>query len=230
MYIEAVPNRTSPPALLLREAYRADGKVKKRTLANLSKWPSDLVEGLRAGSEAHARSFVELHIGWMRALARRMLRDEALADDCVQEAFLKAFRKIDDFEGRSRLKTWLHRITVNQALMKLRALKRLDEQAIDPLMPEYDANACRIEAPWSQIATAEEIVERESTRALVHEKIAELPDGYRIVLLLRDIEEMETAEVAALLGITEGNVKVRLHRARSALKTLLEPLLRGDAG
>ncbi len=187
-----------------------------------------LVEGLRDGSARHAEHFVRTHIGPMRAVARRILGGDALADDCVQEAFLKAFRKIDGFEGRSSLKTWLHRITVNEALMKLRAIKRQNEQPIDPLMPEFDTNACRIEAPWHQLATAEDILERESRRALVTSKIGELPESYRIVLVLRDIEELDTAEVAEMLGITQGNVKVRLHRARSALKTLLEPALRGE--
>lgn len=190
----------------------------------------DIVVGLRSGSTAHAEGFVRSNIAWMRAVARRILRDDALADDCVQEAFVKAFGKIDGFEGRSSLKTWLHRITVNEALMKLRVRKRLGEQSIDALLPEFDENGCRIEASWSSLATSEEIVERESTRALVLSKIGELPENYRIVLLLRDIEELETAEVAKLLNISQSNVKVRLHRARAALKRLLEPLLRGELG
>ena len=187
-----------------------------------------LIEGLRRGSARHAEHFVRTHIGPMRAVARRILSGDTHADDCVQEAFLKAFKKIDTFEGRSTLKTWLHRITVNEALMKLRALKRLGEQQVDELMPEFDANSCRIEAPWPYMATPEDILQRESARALVTSKIHELPDSYRIVLLLRDIEELDTAEVAEMLGISPGNVKVRLHRARSALKKLLEPALRGE--
>ncbi len=187
-----------------------------------------LVEGLRQGSARHAEYLVRSHIGRMRAVARRILGGDAFADDCVQEAFLKAFQKIGTFEGRSSLTTWLHRITVNEALMRLRVQKRLDERPIDELMPEFDANACRIEAPWPHVATAEEILQRESLRALVTSKIHELPDSYRIVLLLRDIEELDTAEVAELLEISPGNVKVRLHRARSALKKLLEPALRGE--
>ncbi len=189
-----------------------------------------LVEGLRTGSARHADFFVRSNIGAMRAVARRILGGDAFADDCVQEAFLKAFQKIGGFEGRSTLKTWLHRITVNEALMKLRVLKRLDERPIDLLMPEFDGNACRIEAAWPSLASTEDILERESTRALVMAKIHELPDSYRIVLLMRDIEELDTAEVAELLDITQGNVKVRLHRARSALKKLLEPALRGEIG
>ena len=189
-----------------------------------------LVEGLRTGSDRHADHFVRSHIGAMRSVARRILGGDAFADDCVQEAFLKAFRKIGGFEGRSSLKTWLHRITVNEALMKLRVLKRLDERPIDLLLPEFDQNACRIEALWPSLATAEDILQRKETGALVITKIHELPDDYRIVLLLRDIEELDTADVAEVLGITPGNVKVRLHRARSALKKLLEPALRGEIG
>ena len=187
-----------------------------------------LVEGLRQGSDRHAEYLVRTHIGAMRAVARRILGGDAHADDCVQEAFLKVFRKIDGFEGRSSLKTWLHRITVNEALMKLRKLRRLDERPMDDLMPEYDSSSCRVEMPWSQMATPEDILQREGTRAIVTSKIHELPDAYRIVLLLRDIEELDTAEVAEMLEISPGNVKVRLHRARSALKTLLEPALRGE--
>ena len=190
---------------------------------------SETIEGLRAGDRRRTESFVRANIGWMRAVAQRILGEQALADDCVQEAFVKAFQKIGDFEQRSSLKTWLHRITVNEALMKLRKIKRLAEKQVDDLLPEFDDNACRIEAPWPYLATADELLERESSRALILSKIGELPDQYRIVLLLRDIEEMDTSEVAGLLEITEANVKVRLHRARSALKRLLEPLLRGDA-
>jgi len=204
-------------------------KPQRATVGNQSDG-DDIVAGLRNGSATHAERFVRSNIAWMRAIARRILRDDALADDCVQEAFLKAFGKIDGFEGRSSLKTWLHRITVNEALMKLRVLKRLGEQSIDELMPEFDQSGCRIEAPWHSLASTEEIVEQASTRDLVLSKIRELPENYRIVLLLRDIEEMETAEVAKLLDISQSNVKVRLHRARAVLKRLLEPLLRGELG
>lgn len=187
-----------------------------------------LIAGLRSGDREATTHFVKANIAWMRAVARRLLKDDGLAEDCVQEALIKALKSIDRFEGRSKLSTWLHRITVNEALMRLRRQKRLDERPLDELMPDFDANACRIEAPWPYMATAEDILQRQSTRALVLSKIHELPDSYRIVLLLRDIEELDTAEVAEMLGITPGNVKVRLHRARSALKKLLEPALRGE--
>jgi len=188
----------------------------------------ETLEGLRAGSPESTERFVRQHVGWMRALALRMVGDSGLADDCVQEAFIKAFRGVGAFEGRSSLKTWLHRITVNEALMKLRSVDRRREDPIDDLLPEFDQNHCRIEPPWGAIPTPSELLEQKSTRDLVAAKIRDLPEDYRIVLQLRDIEEMTTAEVADLVGISEGNVKVRLHRARAALKRLLEPILRGE--
>ena len=187
-----------------------------------------LIERLRTGCNRAAERLVRDHAGWMLSVARRYVKEDALAEDCVQEAFLSAFSNIDDFEGRSSLKTWLHRITVNAALMKLRSLRRHDSQSIDELLPEFDANDCRIEAPWHHMATPAELLERKDTRALIAAMIGELPDGYRIILLLRDIEGRSTTEVAELLGLSESNVKVRLHRARAALKKLLEPILRRE--
>ena len=112
--------------------------------------------------------------------------------------------------------------------MKLRSIKGKKENSIDSFMPEFDENICRIEAPWRVPATPSQIMDREETRRLVHKKVNELPDSYRIVLILRDIEEMDTKSVADVLGMSEGAVKVRLHRARAALKKLLEPILREE--
>lgn len=179
-------------------------------------------------SEADAERLVRDNIGWMLALAQRLLCDRGLAEDAVQEAFMAAFRGLEGFEGRSTIKTWLHRITVNASLTKLRQLKRLAEQPIDEYLPEFDRFDCRVEAPWKQLAPVHDVLESEDLRARVSKTIAELPDAYRIVLQLRDIEGYDTSEVANLLGISESNVKIRLHRARAALKKLLEPILRGE--
>jgi RNA polymerase sigma-70 factor (ECF subfamily) len=186
------------------------------------------LEQLQKNHNAQAEQLVRDNIGWMLALAQRMLIDHALAEDAVQDAFIDAFRALDTFEGRSSLKTWLHRITVNASLMKLRKLKRLAEQPIDEYLPEFDQYECRIEAPWTHLARVEDVLENEHIRSLVHTKISALPDRYRIVLQLRDIEGYGTGEVAKLLDISESNVKVRLHRARAAFKKLLEPILRGE--
>ena len=187
-----------------------------------------LIEALTTGDARAAEHLVRTHGGWMLAVARRIAGDTALAEDCVQEAFLSALQKIESFEGRSSLKTWLHRIVVNQTLMKLRSRRNKAEDSIDALLPDFDAYACRIEDRLGALATPEEICDREDRRALVQAKIRELPESYRLVLQLRDIEELTTREVAEALDLSEANVKVRLHRARSALKKLLEPLLKGE--
>lgn len=182
------------------------------------------------GRRPEAERLVRDNIAWMLALAERILHDRGLAEDAVQEAFMAAFSGLESFEGRSSVKTWLHRITVNAALMKLRRINRLAEQPIDGLLPEFDERGCRIEAPWTHSVSMEELLDSEAVRSRVAESIESLPDTYRIVLQLRDIEGYDTKEVATLLGIEPNNVKVRLHRARAALKKLLEPVLRGEAG
>ena len=190
--------------------------------------PDELVLALRAGEERAAETLVRTHASWMHSVARRILHDKGLAEDCVQEAFINAYRNIDRFGGRASLKSWLHRIVVNQALMKLRTRKRHSESPIDDLLPAFDENACRIEEPWQPLPDPDEVLAQKERCSLVRAKVEQLPESYRIVLQLRDIEDMTTQEVAESLGLTEANVKVRLHRARSALKKLLEPVLTGD--
>ena len=105
------------------------------------------------------------------------------------------------------------------------AASQVDERdALDPLLPQFDDNQCRIEPALNVDRTVEDIVADAQLKDMITIAIDQLPDDYRLVLLLRDIEEMTTREVATTLDISEGAVKTRLHRARSALKKLLEPL------
>jgi len=113
-------------------------------------------------------------------------------------------------------------------LMVLRNQRRTTTDDVDHLMPVFDEDRCRIENDWGNSETPLAQVERAQTRALVSERIEQLPDKYRIVLILRDIEELSTSQVAEMLDLSEANVKIRLHRARAALKNLLEPLIRGQ--
>ena len=186
-----------------------------------------LVESLRAGDGAAFERLVRDYGGRLLAVARRMLPSEDDACDAVQESFITAFRSIDRFEGKSQLATWLHRIMVNAALMKLRSQRRKREQPIEDLLPTFvaDGHQAKPGPRWSNSALAS--LERQETQAQVRACINELPDSYREVLLLRDIEEFDTDTVAEMLSITPGAVKVRLHRARQALKTLLDPVFGG---
>lgn len=183
-----------------------------------------LLDRLRAGDDRAYEILVRRETPAMLAAARRLLRDDAAAQDCVQEAFVSAFRGLDGFELRASIGAWLRRITVNAALMRLRKGRRLAEAPIDDLLPSFNAAGFRPEPLWRVEELPDEEIERKRIRARVREKIDELPDGYRIVLMLRDIEEMSTQETAQAMGIQEGAVKVRLHRARGALKKLLEPM------
>ena len=184
---------------------------------------------VRNGDKAETERMVRTHAPWMLAVARRSLRDHGLAEDAVQNAFASVFKNLDRFEGRSALKTWMHRILVNEALTLRRRDRQVAEASIEHLLPVFDDNGCRIEEDWATVENPESLLQRAQTRTRITELIDMLPDQYRIVLLLRDIEELSTAEVAAVLDLSETNVKVRLHRARAALKKLLEPLLRGQS-
>jgi RNA polymerase sigma-70 factor, ECF subfamily len=183
----------------------------------------DLVERLKAGDESAYERLVEDHGAHLLAVARRFMQDESDAQDAVQDAFLSAFKSVGRFEGGARLSTWLHRITVNACLMKLRSRRRRPERSIEGLLPEFlaDGHAKNPSSPWNRPGAAG--IEAEETRALVREKIAELPEIYRVVLLLRDIEELDTEETAAVLSISPTAVKTRLHRARQGLRELLDP-------
>jgi len=181
---------------------------------------------LRAGDEAAFEALVRDEGGRLLARARTLLQDEEDARDVVQEAFLSAYRALDRFDGRSTLSTWLHRIVINAALMRLRRRKRRPEVAIEDLLPEFgrDGRRLGLESAWEE--TAEDAAEREELREQVRDRIERLPEPYRTVLLLRDIEGLDTQETARVMGISTGLVKVRLHRARQALRALLEPAMR----
>ena len=185
---------------------------------------AQLLAGMRAGDDAAYETLVRRYSGRLLAVARRFLGCDEEAADAVQEAFISAFRAIDRFDGQSTLGTWLHRIVVNACLMKLRSRARRRTVSIDELLPTFDDTGHHVRpiVAWTEDAFA--FLSRAETRARVHACIDQLPDDYRTILLLRDIDELDTDQTAELLGISVPAVKTRLHRARQALRTLLEPL------
>ena len=192
--------------------------------------PTDesLLEGLRAGDDASYEVLVRTWCGPMLTVARRILGDEQDAMDCVQDAFLQVFRNVAGFEGRSSLGTWLHRIVANAALSKLRKRNRGEEELSAELLAKFDSTGHRMGRQERGTSSAGDLIDRAETREFVQRQIALLPEQYRVVLVLRDIDGYDTAEAAEMLEITETALKVRLHRARAALKKLIEPLLRGE--
>lgn len=185
---------------------------------------TELIKALQRGENLAYEQLVRQYSPRMLAIARRFLGAEAEAQDCVQEAFLGAFKAVQRFEERASLGTWLHRITVNAALAKLRKRPPQANESIDHLLPQFGKNGARLDATAPAPGSIEELLEQKQVRARVAAKIGELPELYRTVLLLRDVEGLDTREVAAALGVSEEAVKTRLHRARAALKKLLQPL------
>jgi RNA polymerase sigma-70 factor (ECF subfamily) len=180
-----------------------------------------LLGALRAGHEWAFEAMVRLYSGRLFAVAKRFTRNDEDAKDVLQSAYLSAFRALNDFQGASQLSTWLHRIVVNAALMKLRSRRRQPERSIDDLLPTFHEDGRHVEqfSEWSM--PADQLMLRGEARKTVRECIGQLPENYRVVLTLRDIEEFSTQEVAGMLAITPTAVKVRLHRARQELSTLL---------
>ncbi len=180
-----------------------------------------LLAGLRAGSDTAFETLVRTTSPRLLAVARRIVGSDEDARDVLQEAYASAFKSIGRFEGNAKLSTWLHRIVVNMALMRLRTRKRKPEESIEPLLPAFkdDGHMVQVTGQWDD--GADVALERAEVQAYVRAQIDKLPDTYRTVLLLRDIEEMSTNDVATLLDTTDNAVKIRLHRARQALRGLL---------
>ncbi len=208
---------------------RPDGRLSARTPSPMPGSEAELIGALRAGEAAAFERLVRHHGPRMLAVARRLLGSEDDARDAVQEAFVAAFKSIASFAGDARLSTWLHRIVVNAALMKLRSRRRRNEEPIETLLPRFDESGEWADPVGGWDTPSDVLVQRQETRELVRVMVGRLPEAYRSILLLRDIEELDTAEAAVALAITPSAVKTRLHRARQALRTLLEQTL-GERG
>ena len=188
-----------------------------------------LIAALQAGDADAFETLVRKYMPALLRVARRFLRSEEDARDAVQDAFISAFKSIKSFAANSQLGTWLHRIVINSSLMKLRSQRRRPEEDIETYLPRFQSDGHQVEptVPWSE--NAEAVLQRAELRDFVRASIDKLPEIYRTVLLLRDIEELSTEETAKLLGINQNTVKVRLHRARQALRAILDPQMRGKA-
>jgi len=188
---------------------------------------AELVARMQSGDETAFEEVVRAHAPRMLSVARRILGQDHDAHDALQDAFMSAFKAIGSFNQESQLSTWLHRIVVNASLMKLRKRKRKAERSIEELLPAFnqDGQLQQSASPWT--VSYDDAVSNEETRQLVRDSIDQLPETHRSVLVLRDIEGHTTAEAATLLGVSEGAIKTRLHRARLALRTLLDEHMKG---
>lgn len=171
-----------------------------------------VVEAVRAGDAARFEVIMRRHNQRLFRTARSILRDDAEAEDAVQQAYLSAYGKLDQFRGEARFSTWLTRIVVHECLRRKSKQKRLaDLSVIDGGEEPIDLSPRN---PEDHAADAE-------IRALLEGAIDSLPEAYRVVFVMRDVEEMSTRETADCLDMSEEAVRVRLHRARRALREWL---------
>jgi RNA polymerase sigma-70 factor (ECF subfamily) len=182
-----------------------------------------LLEGFRQHDPYACSCMLKRYAPRLYRLALRITRDADAAEDVLQEAFIRSCDRIDEFEGLSSLNTWLHRIVVNSALMHLRrAETNRSAQALDidavPASGEDLALADTRSEPGAELVSGE-------LRDAIEATVMALPDTLRTAFVLRELEGLSTADTAAALGIGESAVKVRLHRARAALRTALGPYL-----
>ncbi len=148
---------------------------------------------------------------------RSILRDDSECEEVMQETYVRAYEHLAQFEGRAKFSTWLTRIAVNESIKRSIARGKLDALDLD----EFDGEVRAMPALESNDPTPENNVARNELGALLEASILALPAPYRVVLVLRDIEEMSTSETAQVLAITDANVKVRLHRAHELLRSEL---------
>lgn len=188
------------------------------------------LKAVKAGCPRAVRAFVEQHTPRMLRAAQRILRSRADAEDAVQDAFVNTFRNLASLEDGARLPGWMYRTAVNAAISLYRRRKRGAEEPIDPYMPQFDSDGWRNYPSEPYAANAEEqLMSHERDRA-VRAAIDTLPENLRVVLVLRDLEGLSTREAAQALGIEETTLKVRLHRARTAMRTRIEPLWAASTG
>ena len=157
-------------------------------------------------------------------MALSFLKNEADAEDVAQEAFLKAYRNLASFRGESKFGTWVISITLNEARSRLRRMKTVPIESID-VMPEEEGHVSpALLRDWREIPS--ELLERKEIRQVLQEAIGALPTIYREIFLLRDVEQLSTADAAEVLKITQVSVKARLRRARLMLQKSLAPQLK----
>ncbi len=183
----------------------------------------EVVERVKAGETALYEIIMRRYNQRLYRIARAILRDGAEAEDVMQDAYVRAYQYLYQYAGDALFSTWLTRIAVHEALRRLRLRKR-NEPLEDS---EYDE-----EGPMSAVETSPDPEQRASmaeTGQLLEEAIMGLPERFRAVVMMRDVEQMNTAETAEALELTEENVKVRLHRGHALMRGWLFARV-GDSG
>jgi RNA polymerase sigma-70 factor (ECF subfamily) len=190
----------------------------------------NFVEELKAGKTEAFDRLLDAHGARLYSFASRMCKNSEDARDIVQETLLAVFRSLKDFRGESRFQTWLFKIAAN-ACWKMKRKGKFEpeeELSLDEFMPRAPGQAPKPDiADWTQ--NPEELFFRAELKAVVDAAIADLPPKYRVVLVLRDLEQFSTEEVAGVLGLSPEAVKSRLHRARLVVRERLSEYWQGQS-
>ena len=182
----------------------------------------ELIDRLRAHDARALEALMSRHASRLYRVAYGITRRDADAEEVVQDVFLTLFRKIDSFEGRAALGSWLYRVTANAALIKRRGKRAELEVSLEEQLPTFLADGHRegdrsfLLADWSE--TPEETLLNGEARKVLERALDRLPDHYRAVVVLREVEGLANEDVAQILGESVPTIKSRLHRARMALR------------
>jgi RNA polymerase sigma-70 factor (ECF subfamily) len=209
--------------------------------AEFERWnamPSDLevelessdiseTETIRLAQQGNAAAFEQIYRQYCKrvySICFRMVKNDSEAEDLTQEAFLLLFRKIHTFRGESKLSTWLHRLTINVVLMKLRK-KRSLEVSLDATLDSEEEDS----RPLLELGRVDSVLNGVIDQVNLRRAIEQLPDGYRKIFILHDVEGYEHPEIAEILGCSTGNSKSQLFKARARMRELLQEVARSRA-
>jgi len=191
------------------------------TGSSVARDESAMIAAILAGDLRQFHDLIRPFERQVYLMALSMLRDEAEAEDAAQESFIKAFRNLSSFRADSRFSTWLISITLNEARTRLRRKRGVKMESLDDAERSVSPALLR---DWREIPS--EALERQEVRSILRKAIEELPEMYREVVVLRDVEEMSVNEAAEAMGVSVSVIKVRLHRARIMLQKRLVPELK----
>ncbi len=175
---------------------------------------TEIIEQVRNGRTELFEHLMRRHNARVYRAARAILHDDTEAEDVMQDAYVRAYEHLDEFEGRAQFSTWITRIAVNEALLRLRRSKRFSPLDTHTEEPSMSATPSSSSSPEQQASDVE-------MRAVLERAVGQLPEEFRAVFVLRAVEGMSGAETAECLGIGEETVKTRLHRARGRLQEML---------
>lgn len=182
---------------------------------------SVIVRRILAGEKELFEILLRRHNQMLFRVIRSYLKDQNEVQDAMQNAYLKAYDKLFQFRGSSSFSTWLIRIGVNEALIRLKDLKKGKVMYFDNFI--HPTTAAITQIPDKQM-NAEKSIINEEAKQLLEQAIDKLPEKYRVIYILKEIENLENSQIEESLGLTESNVKVRLHRAKKLLKETLYQL------